>query len=79
MEFEEDVDELNNSDPAALASLGLTRDTAIRKLAFDKCQAQAKLFGDVNRFRQAQVQDEKYLMKEIRSLSNGGIPFNPYL
>ncbi|CAI2382923.1 unnamed protein product [Moneuplotes crassus] len=77
--FKEEVEELASEDPEALSKLGLTKLSAIRKLALDECKEQTKIVGDLHRYRKAEVTHGKYLAKQIRALHNGGMHFNPYL
>ena len=77
--YAEEVEQLIDEDQNALDNLGLTKDSAVRKLAHDECQTQAKVYGDIHRYRQAEVKAEKNLIKDIRFLHNGGLAFNPYL
>ena len=73
------ITDLLEEDNDALYKSGLKFDQALRKLVNKDCKNILKLFGDMNRFRAAEVKHEHYFKHDMRTLANNGVKFHPYL
>ena len=76
------ADRLNKvieEDDEFLDNMNVSYMDALNKLANKDCYTLAKLYSDLNRYRQAETSQELHLKHELRSLANGGVKFHPYL